>query len=472
MLKFDPNDTIAAIATPIGEGGIGIVRISGKGAISIADKIFVTRDDRKVSDYEAYTTHYGHVVSRGNVNEGKRHNTIDEVLLTVMKAPKSYTREDVVEINCHGGIIPLKKILELVFSLGARPAQPGEFTRRAFLNGRIDLAQAEAVLDVIRSKTQKSLDISILQLEGSLSSSVAQLKDKLLNVKVQLESAVDFPEEGFTACSSGEMKSMLDSIKVNLDSYVRSFESGKIIKEGVTCVICGKPNVGKSSLMNELLREDRVIVSPAPGTTRDAICECVTIDGVAFNMVDTAGITQTSDIIEKEGVIRSRLWIDRADLIIFVMDAVSGISAEDKEIIEGVKGKEVICVINKVDANPGFAFKQDAQKLFDRPVRFTEISVLNKINMDALRSALTDTVWNGRVSVSDHKILTNARHKDSFLKASKFVSEAIASLDQGQTEEIVSLSINEAMAALGEITGEVVSQEVLDRIFEQFCVGK
>lgn len=466
-MKINLDDTIAAIATPIGEGGIGIVRLSGKEALLIADKIFISKDNKKPSECETYTTHYGHIISP------QSYDVIDEVILTVMKAPKSYTKEDVVEINCHGGIVPLKKVLELVLGLGARIAEPGEFTKRAFLNGRIDLVQAEAVLDVIKAKTQKGLDIALLQLDGGLSNTVKGLKDKLMDIKVHLEAAIDFPDEGLPVYSYEETQVRLNGIKTELANFIKSFEGGRIIREGLTCVICGKPNVGKSSLMNEFLKEERVIVTPIPGTTRDAICEYVNIDGIPLNIVDTAGITRTADPLEKEGIIRSRLWLDKADLVLFMMDAGSGLCEADEEIIEVIKNKEVICVVNKIDLQRRITINAQVLKgHFDKAVSCVEISILKKMNLDALFKSITDAVWKGRVFASDYNILTNARHKDSFLKAFAFIDEAIFSLGNYRTEEIIAISINDAILSLGEITGEVTSGEVLDKIFGQFCVGK
>lgn len=475
MLRISLDDTIAAIATPIGEGGIGIVRLSGKQALSIADEIFTSKDGKKASGYGTHTTHYGWIMkdtAEHREPSTENRNIIDEVILTVMHAPKTYTKEDVVEINCHGGIVPLKKVLELVLNRGARLAEPGEFTKRAFLNGRIDLIQAEAVLDVVRTKTRKGLDIALLQLEGNLSKSIADLKNKLMDIKVHLEATVDFPDEGLSTYSAKEISVKLHAIKADLEGFIKSFDSGKIIREGISSVICGKPNAGKSSLMNELLSEERVIVTPVPGTTRDAICEYVNVGGVSLNIVDTAGITETKDPVEKEGVIRSRLWIDKSDLVLFVMDAGTGFTDEDRYIIDVIKQKEVICIVNKIDLNNPSVCREEARKHFGKDIPFVEISLLKKMNLDILIKAITDAVWKGKAFANDYNILTNARHKDSFSKTLDFVNEAILSLNKGQSEDIIAISINEAILSLGEVTGESISQEALNRIFEQFCVGK
>jgi tRNA modification GTPase len=479
MLKIDLDDTIAAITTPIGEGGIGIVRLSGKEAFSIADKIFISKNSKKPSEYETYTTHYGWIVDRGCRVEGVgcrgkgqgikdkieiKGDVVDEVILTVMRAPKSYTREDVVEINCHGGIAPLKKVLDLVLGSGARLAQPGEFTKRAFLNGRIDLAQAEAVLDIIMAKTQRGLEAALFQLDGGISGSVRLLKERLLDIKVHLEASVDFPEEELSTYSASEIVLGLRAIKQDMEMLLRSFESGKLIREGINCVICGKANVGKSSLMNELLKEERVIVTPIPGTTRDAISEYINVDGIPMNIVDTAGISDAPDPLEKEGVRKSRIWVGKADLILFMMDVTSGFSKEDEKIIELIKDKEVICVANKIDLGMRLNIKPaDLNNHFGREV---------PMNLEDLFKAISAKVWKGEVFTNDFNILTNTRHKDSILKTLGFLEEALSSLAQAQPEEIVAISLNDAVLSLGEITGESISEEVLDRIFEQFCVGK
>ncbi|MDD5449933.1 MAG: tRNA uridine-5-carboxymethylaminomethyl(34) synthesis GTPase MnmE [Candidatus Omnitrophica bacterium] len=464
-MKLNLDDTIAAIATPIGEAGIGIVRLSGPRSLEIADAIFSSKDGVKPSEFHTYTTHYGWISKGADI--------VDEVLLTVMKAPKSYTKEDIVEINCHGGIAPLKDALDICLGLGARLAEPGEFTKRAFLNGRIDLAQAEAVLDIIRARTQKGLKLAISQLEGGISDAIRGFREGLIDVKVHLEASVDFPEEGLSVFSRPELESQLNRLKGEMDKLLKSFETGKAIREGINCVICGKTNAGKSSLMNALLKEERVIVTPIPGTTRDAVSEAIDIEGVPINLVDTAGISDTNDTLEKEGIRKSRLWMDKADLILFMIDAGTGITAEDMRIIELIRGKKIICVVNKID------LKDDIDRdsavlcgLLGEEAVTVKISVLKKINLEGLIKAVSDKIRTGEVSQDDSGILTNARHKDCVSKASAAVEEALFSLKEGQPEEIIAISLDEAVSALGEVTGNNVSEEVLDRIFGQFCVGK
>lgn len=465
MLKANLDDTIAAIATPIGEAGIGIVRLSGKDALVIADKIFMSADGGKASEYGTYTTHYGKIVDNGVI--------VDEVILTVMRAPKSYTREDIVEINCHGGIAALKKTLELVLAQGVRLAEAGEFTKRAFLNGRIDLAQAEAVLDIIRAKTDKGLETALLQLKGGVSDSVRQLRHELVDIKAHIEASVDFPEEELDVDSLRAIGDRLNSVRRAMKDFLDSFEKGRIVREGINCVICGKANVGKSSLMNELLKEERMIVTPIPGTTRDAVSEYINIDGIPINIVDTAGISESEDPLDKEGVRRSRLWLEKADLVLFVLDAGDGLMEEDRQVVEFIKGKEVICVVNKIDLTRRMPVNRtELKRLFGKDTMCVETSVLKKINLKALPEAILNKVYKGEVLANDYNMLTNARHRDAVFKASAAVEEAMTSIEARQPEEIISISLNEAINALGEIIGESVSEEMLEAIFSQFCVGK
>jgi tRNA modification GTPase len=389
---------------------------------------------------------------------------IDEAILTVMKAPKSYTKEDVVEINCHGGTVPLRRTLEGALKLGARLAEPGEFTKRAFLNGRIDLTQAEAVLDVVKAKTDKALSAALTQLEGKLSGCVSGIKDELLDIKAHLEASIDFPDEEISPDHQSALTDRLNSVKIKLEGLIESAEAGRIAREGINCVICGKPNAGKSSLMNALLKEERVIVTPVPGTTRDAVSEWLNRGGLPVNITDTAGITAAKDPVEKEGVIRSKLYLEKADLVLFVADLTTGITAEDMEIIGLIKGKEVIGVLNKADITP--------HKKIELAFPSAKISALKKINLEGLLDCILDKIYKGGVFANDYNILVNARHKDSLVKAAVFVDEALHSYDKKRPEEVVSISIAGAISALGEVTGESVSEEVLGRIFSRFCVGK
>ena len=458
------EDTIVAPATPIGEGGIGIVRISGARALEISDKIFVSKDKKKPSGYETYSVHYGHIT------EGARKNIVDEVLLTVMKAPKSYTKEDVVEINCHGGIQAVKNVLELVIKLGARLAEPGEFTKRAFLNGRLDLVQAEAVLDVIRAKTESSLKAAMGQLDGKLSKDVSALLDKLIDMTSHIEAAIDFPDEQLDIIKkediSGRAKELTDRIRYLIDS----FSEGVVLREGVLAVICGKPNVGKSSLMNVLLKRDRVIVAPIPGTTRDAVEEMINIKGVPVRLVDTAGIGVIKDALYKMSAAKSKSYIERSDIVLLMLDASTAINEEDLAIIRLVDEKRKIVIINKTDLG-NCLDKKSIANLFKNDA-IIEISVEKNKNIELLKKTILGTVYSGKFTQGEGSIITNARHKELIDKAFNNMVSAVRLIEEGDHPELIAIDLKEAAFNLGLIIGRSVSDDVLDRIFENFCIGK
>lgn len=456
--RIDLEDTIAAISTPVGEGAIGIVRISGKDAVKIADSIFRSKKNKLPSSFRSFTTHYGYVYDQ-NV-------TVDEALVTVMRAPKSYTKEDMVEISCHSGIIPLKKTLDLVLKNGARLAEPGEFTKRAFLKGRIDLAQAEAVLDMIKSKTDASLKIAMGQLKGELSVRLNKIKDELLASLANIEASIDFPEEDLEIISEAKIKDNLKSIKSELAKLLESAECGIILREGITCVICGKPNVGKSSLLNALLRRDRAIVTHIPGTTRDAIEEFANINGIPFKLVDTAGITPTEDIVEREGILRSREYLEQADLTLLVIDANGDITDEDRMLLSDTTGRPRIIVINKID------LPQKINSTVLGNERTVKISAKFGDGIDELKKKMTDAVWGGKIVSSDGAVITNLRQKDALTSALKSVERAVAAVEDKLSPELIAVELKDALDSVGEIVGEIITDDLLDKIFSQFCIGK
>lgn len=462
--NISADDTIAAIATPVGEGGIGIVRLSGPLSLAIADKIFCPASGGKLSGCAAYTTHYG------KIKDPKTSGIIDEVIVTVMRAPKSYTREDVVEINCHGGIQPVKKTLELALKNGARVADPGEFTRRAFLNGRIDLVQAEAVLDVIRSKTEGSLKVAMAQLEGELSGRINAIREEVLDITSELEADIDFSEEDAGASDRRKLSRRIDKVITDLERLIDTYGGGSILREGVLAVICGKPNVGKSSLMNLLLRRDRVIVSPIPGTTRDTIEEMISLKGIPIRLVDTAGIIDTKDMLEKEGVARSKKYLAMADVVILVLDYSTKIDRADRNIIKMCAGKKKVVVLNKTD----LAGKIDAKdiRVLLKKEKLIKISVDKRKNIDLLEKALADAVWSGGFIQGEPAILSNARHKGLLDKALVNMLSVKKELKADEGPEIIAIDLKEAIAALGLVIGKTVSDDILDRIFERFCIGK
>lgn len=471
MHKNTLEDTIVAPATPIGEGGIGIVRISGTKALEIADKIFVSKDGIIPSEFETYSIHYGHIVNVTNI-EHRTQNTeiIDEVLLTVMRAPKSYTKEDIVEINCHGGIQAVKNVLDLVLKHGTRLAEPGEFTKRAFLNDRIDLAQAEAVLDVIRAKTEASLKAAMGQLDGILSKEVSDILDRLINMASHIEAAIDFPDEQLDIIKKEGLAQEAKELSSGIRRLVDSFGEGIVLREGVLVVICGKPNVGKSSLMNLLLKRDRVIVAPIPGTTRDAIEEIINIKGVPIRIVDTAGIGAVKDALYKASSDKSKLYIERSDIVLFMLDASTEINEEDLAIIRIVEDKKKIVIINKSDLAKKID-KKSVNGLFKKDV-IIEMSVEKKKNIELLEKTILDTVYGGKFTQQEGSIVTNARHKELLDKALENMLSVDRLFKEGTHPELIAIDIKEAAFNLGLIIGRSVSDDILDRIFENFCIGK
>ncbi len=460
MVKHDINDTIAAIATGVGESGIGIVRISGKDALAVADRIFVSRDRKNPSTFKTYTTHYGWVAAGSKV--------IDEVILTVMRAPKSYTKEDIIEINCHGGILALREVLDLVLENGCRLAEPGEFTKRAFLNGRIDLAQAEAVLDIIHAKTDSALKISIEQLRGALSSQINKIRKVLLDILGLLEANIDFPEEEISHINSKEILQKLNTINNELKDILDTSKQGRIFREGINAVICGKPNVGKSSLLNALLKQERSIVTPLAGTTRDTIEEIIDIKGIPIIIVDTAGIIEPRDLIEKKAIQRSRRYIDLADLVILLFDGSKRLTKEDEALMKRIKRKNTLAIINKIDLKQNIE-KGRIQRRFNQVIN---ISAKKLKNIDLLESAIANLVYNGKISHSEPIMVSNLRHIEAIKRTQKLIAEALNSLDNKLSLEFVAQDIKDALGHLDDILGKRFSEDLLDKIFSDFCIGK
>ncbi len=461
MHNLSMNDTITAIATTIGESGIGIVRISGKNALLIADKIFLAKNGGKPSDFKTYTMHYGWIVSRQT-------DIIDEVILTVMCAPKSYTKEDVVEINCHGGIVATRAVLDLVLENGGRLAQAGEFTKRAFLNGRIDLSQAEAVLDTIRAKTDSALKIGLQQLKGALSEKINNLRNILLEIIAPLEANIDFPEEEIGLINLKEASEKLNKIHRELKDTIEAARYGRVIREGLHAVICGKPNVGKSSLLNALLKQERSIVTPIPGTTRDTIEEIIDIKGIPVRIVDTAGILEPRDLIEKHAVARSKKQIDLADLIILLFDGSKKLSKDDVILINKLKKKTVLAVINKIDLKQ----KIEGDKIKKRFKNIISISAKKNKNINLLEDSIADLVYKGRVLSPESAVVSNLRHIEALKKTQKLVVQALNSLDNKLSIEFIAQDLKETIEHLDTILGKKFSEDLLDKIFAEFCIGK
>lgn len=448
--KVSPyQDTIAAISTPIGEGGIGIVRLSGGEARAIAERIF----DRPLAHRRLI---YGHVTDPASGE------MVDEVLVAYMAAPHTYTREDIVEINCHGGPLPLQRVLGLALRYGARLANPGEFTLRAFLNGRIDLAQAEAVLDIVQAKTAASLRLAAGGLAGRLSAPVKAVRAKLMEALAYLTARIDFPED---EVEEQDIIPTLEEAKVTLGQLLATADAGIVYRQGVRTAIVGRPNVGKSSLLNRLLRESRAIVTPIPGTTRDTLEEVMNLQGVPFLLIDTAGIAHTQDVVEHLGVERSRCAIEQADFVLFVIDASEPLTAADEEIAGLLTGKAVLLVANKRDLPP----KADLASLSWPAL---SISALTGEGLAELEAEMVRRVLGGRVVASDSALVSNPRHKEALERALHHLEAALEALRAAMPDDFVTIDLTASLNALGEITGETVTEELIDTIFSRFCIGK
>ena len=443
------DDTIAAISTAVGEGGIGIVRVSGSRARPIVEKLF----DKQLSSRRLV---YGHIVDPDNGD------IVDEVLVTFMAAPHTYTREDVVEVNCHGGVQPLQRILELVLCAGARLANPGEFTLRAFLNGRIDLAQAESVLDIIRSRTGASLRLAVQGLKGRISEPVKRVRADLMDVLAYLTARIDFPEDEVPLQDTlGPMQ----RARALIAELVAGADAGIICRQGVRTALVGRPNVGKSSLLNCLLRENRAIVTPIPGTTRDTVEEVMNIKGVPFVLIDTAGIIHSHDLVEALGVERSRSAISTADFVLLVIDASELLTPHDREIIDLLAEKPVLVAANKCD----LPIQAD---LADLNLSYVPISALTGEGLAELEQRMVRTVFGGTIVTSDSMLVTNPRHKALLQKAERSLAQAQQATESAMPEDFITIDLTAAINALGEITGETVTEELLDTIFSKFCIGK
>lgn len=456
------TDTIAAIATAMSNSGIGIVRISGDEALDVADRIFrPKKGNRKVSDMETHTIHYGYVTDGDEV--------IDEVMLLIMKAPRSYTCEDTIEIDCHGGVLVMKKILETVLKYGARPAEPGEFTKRAFLNGRIDLSQAESVIDVINAQNELALKSSVSQLQGAVLEKIKAIRAVVLHEIAFIESALDDPEhvslEGYPEQLHEIMSDAHSKVKKLLDSS----DNGKMLKEGINTAIVGKPNAGKSSLLNILVGEERAIVTEIAGTTRDILQEQIQIGGIGLNVIDTAGIRDTEDIVEKIGVNKSREYIEKADLIIYVVDSSTELDENDQEIIEAIQNKKAIVLLNKSDLDA----KTDASVLqtqLSKPI--LSISAKNNTGIHELETLIEEMFFSGKLSFNDEVYITNIRQKNALAEAQNSLKMVLQSIADGMPEDFFTIDMMNAYEALGTIIGESVGEDLVNEIFSKFCMGK
>lgn len=457
------EDTIVAISTPTGQGGIGIVRLSGNDAVAIADRIFRPRRPGKLTAAKTFTVHYGWIV-------GTTGNNIDEVLVTVMRGPRSYTVEDVVEISCHGGMVALRAILQRAIEVGARLAHPGEFTKRAFLNGRIDLAQAEAVLDIIQSKTEAFLRVSTNQLKGELSGQLMQIRAELTGIYVELEAIVNFPEDELDADGRERLADRIAATRNKVTKLLLSADQGRLLKEGIKIVLCGKPNVGKSSLLNVLLKTERAIVSDIAGTTRDTIEETAQINGFPFQLVDTAGVLEPRDLIEEEAVRRSHLYMQGADLVLLLIDASAGLDAQDEAVIDKIKDRDLLVVLNKSDLPARITAADIEPRLPGKHV--ISISAVDGTRIDALKEKIVAEVLHGKQLDADHLLISNVRHINALQDGARALETAVTNIRDGLSLEFVSEDIKTAVNCLDRITGRNIDSDLLDTIFSQFCIGK
>ena len=455
------TDTIAAISTGMTSSGIGIIRISGPEAIAIADKVYDSRSGKKLEDMLTHTIHYGFI------RDGKEF--IDEVLVMLMRGPRSFTAEDTVEINCHGGVYAMNRILELVIRNGARPAQPGEFTKRAFLNGRIDLSQAEAVIDVINAKNEYALKSSVSQLKGSVLKVIKNIREKIIYHIAYIESALDDPEHISLDGYPEQLEEQVDQWKKKIHTLIASAENGKRMKEGIRTVIVGKPNAGKSSLLNVLLGEERAIVTDIAGTTRDVLEEQMSLSGISLNIIDTAGIRETEDVVEKIGVKKAKTYAKDADLVIYVVDSSTQLDENDEEIMELIRDRKAIVLLNKMDLDPVTTEEMIRERL-DKPV--IPISAKEEQGIDRLEQTVKDMFYDGNLSFNDQIYITNMRQKAALSEALESLKQVMTSIQNQMPEDFFSIDLMNAYEELGSITGESVGEDLVNEIFSKFCMGK
>ncbi|HEA6051221.1 TPA: tRNA uridine-5-carboxymethylaminomethyl(34) synthesis GTPase MnmE [Staphylococcus aureus] len=456
-------DTITSISTPMGEGAIGIVRLSGPQAVEIADILY--KGKHLLNDVPSHTINYGHII------DPESKEVVEEVMVSVLRAPKTFTREDIIEINCHGGILTINRVLELTMTYGARMAEPGEFTKRAFLNGRIDLSQAEAVMDFIRSKTDRASKVAMNQIEGRLSDLIKKQRQSILEILAQVEVNIDYPEYDDVEDATTEfLLEQSKEIKQEINRLLDTGAQGKIMREGLSTVIVGKPNVGKSSMLNNLIQDNKAIVTEVAGTTRDVLEEYVNVRGVPLRLVDTAGIRETEDIVEKIGVERSRKALSQADLILFVLNNNEALTQEDYTLYEVVKNEDVIVIVNKMDLEQNIDINEVKDMIGDTPL--IQTSMLKQEGIDELEIQIRDLFFGGEVQNQDMTYVSNSRHISLLKQARQTIQDVIDAAESGVPMDMVQIDLTRTWEILGEIIGETASDELIDQLFSQFCLGK
>ncbi|WP_412521662.1 tRNA uridine-5-carboxymethylaminomethyl(34) synthesis GTPase MnmE [Staphylococcus simulans] len=456
-------DTITSISTPMGEGAIGIVRLSGSQAVEITDKLY--KGKKPLAEVDSHTINYGHII------DPETNEVVEEVMVSVLRAPKTFTREDIVEINCHGGILTINRVLELTMTAGARMAEPGEYTKRAFLNGRIDLSQAEAVMDFIRSKTDRASKVAMNQIEGRLSDMIKRQRQTILEILAQVEVNIDYPEYDDVEDATTEfLLEKSEAIKSEIDRLLATGTQGKIMREGLSTVIVGKPNVGKSSMLNNLIQDNKAIVTEVAGTTRDVLEEYVNVRGVPLRLVDTAGIRETEDIVEKIGVERSRKALSEADLILFVLNYNEALTEEDVKLYEVIKNEDAIVIVNKTDLEQRLDLDEVRDMVGDMPV--IETSMLKQEGIDQLEEQIRDMFFGGEVQNQDMTYVSNSRHISLLKQARHSIQDAIDAAEAGIPMDMVQIDLTRTWEILGEIIGASASDELINQLFSQFCLGK
>lgn len=473
------SDTIAAISTALGSSGIGIVRMTGEEAFDIADKVYVGKKNKRLAKQKSHTIHYGYIEDEGR--------TIDEVLVMLMKGPRSYTGEDTVEINCHGGVYVVKKVLEVLIKNGARPADPGEFTKRAYLNGRLDLSQAEAVGDLISSQNEYARQSSVSQLKGSIKKKIDEIRKEIIYHTAFIETALDDPEHISVDGYGEKLKESVDKLLSEIQRLLSTCEDGRIIKEGIQTAIVGKPNAGKSSLLNAFLREERAIVTDIAGTTRDVLEEHINLQGISLNIMDTAGIHSTEDVVERIGVNRARSIIDKADLILFVMDASCPLDDNDRDILEMIHKKKSLILLNKSDLDQIITKEDVVNELelaknskssikselnYAKKSAIIEISAKEQKGIDRLEEKIKEMFFEGEISFNDEIYITNVRHKVALVSVYESLSKVNESIEMNMPEDFYSIDLMDAYESLGNITGETIGEDLVNEIFSKFCMGK
>ncbi|MGI8313952.1 tRNA uridine-5-carboxymethylaminomethyl(34) synthesis GTPase MnmE [Halobacillus mangrovi] len=456
------TDTITAISTPMGEGAIAIVRLSGPEAVSISASLFQGKD---LTQVDSHTMHYGKII------DPETGEMAEEVMVSVMRAPKTFTREDIVEINCHGGLVSVNRVLEIVLASGARLAEPGEFTKRAFMNGRIDLSQAEAVMDLIRAKTDRAMNVALKQMDGRLSKLIQDLRQKLLETLAHVEVNIDYPEyDDVEEMSHEMMEQKTKEVHNEVSKLLETARQGKILREGLGTAIIGRPNVGKSSLMNALVHENKAIVTEVPGTTRDVIEEYVNVRGVPLRLIDTAGIRETEDIVERIGVERSRQVLKEADLILFVLNYGDELNEEDEKLFEAINDMNVIVIVNKMDLEPKLDIDRVRELAGDHPVIST--ALIKEEGIDQLEEAIANTFFEGDLDAGDMTYVSNVRHVQLLKQAKQALEDAQNGMEMGVPLDVVQIDVTRTWEILGEIVGDTVHESLIDQLFSQFCLGK